>query len=138
MFLYAAATALCFPSLAEGFGLPVLEAMAAGLPVVASDIEVVREVAGDAAHLVPPGDVGTWRHALEDVATDPATLQRALDERIKAYPDPVEARKAFVARQPMGRMADASEIAMMVVYLASDESAFVTGQTFVIDGGWSV
>ena len=47
------------------------------------------------------------------------------------------AKAAFIARQPMGRMADASEIGMLVVYLASDESAFVTGQTFVIDGGWS-
>ena len=45
---------------------------------------------------------------------------------------------AFIARQPMGRMAQPEEIANLVVYLASDEAAFVTGQTFVIDGGWSV
>ena len=62
--LYENATALCFPSLAEGFGLPVLEAMGAGLPVVASDIPVVREVAGDAAVLVPPGDAGALASAL--------------------------------------------------------------------------
>jgi 2-keto-3-deoxy-L-fuconate dehydrogenase len=49
-----------------------------------------------------------------------------------------KARQAFIARQPMGRMAGAEEIAALVVYLASDESAFVTGQTFVIDGGWSL
>lgn len=47
------------------------------------------------------------------------------------------ARDAFVARQPMGRIAQAEEIAALVVYLASDESAFVTGQAMVIDGGWS-
>jgi 2-keto-3-deoxy-L-fuconate dehydrogenase len=45
--------------------------------------------------------------------------------------------KAFVARQPMGRIAKAEEIAALVVYLASDESAFTTGQGHVIDGGWS-
>ena len=49
-----------------------------------------------------------------------------------------EARKAFVARQPMGRIASADEIAHLAVYLASDESLFVTGQPYVIDGGWSV
>ena len=48
------------------------------------------------------------------------------------------AKAAFVSRQPMGRMARAEEIGMLVVYLASDEAAFVTGQTFVIDGGWSL
>ena len=48
-----------------------------------------------------------------------------------------KAREAFVARQPMGRIATAEEIAALVVYLASDESAFTTGQPHIIDGGWS-
>lgn len=65
--LYGAAAAFCFPSLHEGFGLPVLEAMAAGAPVVASDIPAVREVAGGAALLVAPGDPAKWAEALEAV-----------------------------------------------------------------------
>lgn len=48
-----------------------------------------------------------------------------------------EALKQFVARQPMGRVATAAEIAALVVYLGSDESAFTTGHPHVIDGGWS-
>ena len=69
----------------------------------------------------------------------PGTVESpSLIERMKAQGDFEKTREAFVARQPMGRMAEASEIAALVVYLASDESAFVTGQTFVIDGGWSV
>ncbi|WP_298261136.1 SDR family oxidoreductase [uncultured Litoreibacter sp.] len=48
-----------------------------------------------------------------------------------------EAKAQFVSRQPMGRVATAEEIAALVVYLASDESAFTTGQPHVIDGGWS-
>ncbi len=47
------------------------------------------------------------------------------------------ARAAFVARQPMGRLAAAEEIAALAVYLASDESGFMTGQAVVIDGGWT-
>lgn len=65
--LYAGAAAFAFPSLHEGFGLPVLEAMAAGAPVVAADIPALREVAGDAALLVPPGDASAWCEALQAV-----------------------------------------------------------------------
>lgn len=59
---------------------------------------------------------------------------KALGEKLGSYE---EALRQFVARQPMGRVASAAEIAALVVYLASDESAFVTGQPHVIDGGWS-
>ena len=62
----------------------------------------------------------------------------SLTERLKATGDYERAKSAFITRQPMGRMAEAAEIGHLAVYLASDESAFVTGQTFVIDGGWSV
>ena len=62
----------------------------------------------------------------------------SLEGRIQSYADPVAARRAFVARQPMGRLALAEEIAPMVVYLASDESRFATGQTFCVDGGMTV
>ena len=58
-------------------------------------------------------------------------------ERLHATGNYEEAMQAFVARQPMGRLATAEEIAALVVYLASDESAFTTGQTHIIDGGWS-
>jgi 2-keto-3-deoxy-L-fuconate dehydrogenase len=58
----------------------------------------------------------------------------ALGEQMGSYELALE---AFVSRQPMGRVATAEEIAALVVYLASDESAFTTGQPHVIDGGWS-
>lgn len=62
----------------------------------------------------------------------------SLGERINTNADPVAARKAFIARQPMGRLAKAEEIAPLIVYLASDESAFATGQAFIVDGGISI
>jgi 2-keto-3-deoxy-L-fuconate dehydrogenase len=55
----------------------------------------------------------------------------------EAIGDVEKARADFIARQPMGRIATAAEIASLAVYLASDESAFMTGQAVVIDGGWS-
>ena len=61
----------------------------------------------------------------------------SLHDRLHATGDYDAAMKAFVARQPMGRIAQAEEIAALVIYLASDESAFTTGQGHVIDGGWS-
>jgi 2-keto-3-deoxy-L-fuconate dehydrogenase len=62
----------------------------------------------------------------------------SLAQRINANPDPEAARRNFIARQPMGRLAQAGEIAPLVVFLASDESAFVTGQTYAIDGGITI
>ena len=62
----------------------------------------------------------------------------SLQDRINVFDDPVEARKNFIARQPMGRLAQAHEIAPLIVFLASDESAFVTGQSYGIDGGMTI
>ena len=62
----------------------------------------------------------------------------SLQERMRATGDYEAARSAFVARAPMGRMAGPEEIAALVVYLASDESTFVTGETIAVDGGWSL
>lgn len=68
----------------------------------------------------------------------PGTIQSpSLEERLRALGDYEEARKAFVARQPMGRVGEPEEIAALAVYLASEDSAFVTGQALLIDGGWA-
>ena len=69
--LMRGALALCAPSLAEGFGLPPLEALALGTPVLASDIPAHREVLGEAAELLPPTEVEAWGAALRRVAADP-------------------------------------------------------------------
>ena len=69
----------------------------------------------------------------------PGTVQTpSLDERINAFDDPTAARAAFIARQPMGRLGSAQEIAALAVYLASDESAYTTGTQAIIDGGMTV
>ena len=66
----------------------------------------------------------------------PGTVETpSLQDRLQAYADPAAARRDFIARQPMGRLGTPEEIAALCVYLASDESAFVTGTTQIIDGG---
>ena len=68
----------------------------------------------------------------------PGTVESpSLQDRMRAQGDYETARAAFVARQPMGRIGTAVEIAALVVYLASDESSFTTGAAHIIDGGWS-
>ena len=72
-------------------------------------------------------------------AVAPGTVDTpSLAERINAFADPLEARKAFIARQPMGRLATPEEIAPIVVFLASNESAFATGNVYSVDGGMTI
>jgi glycosyltransferase involved in cell wall biosynthesis len=78
--LLQCAGALVQPSSYEGFGLPVIEAMASGCPVVASDIAALREVTGGAAILVPPGNIDRLATALRDVVKSPE-LRRSLSEQ---------------------------------------------------------
>ncbi len=69
----------------------------------------------------------------------PGTVETpSLEDRIAAFDDPVQARRDFIARQPLGRIGTAEEIASLTVWLASDESAYATGTAFVVDGGVSL
>ena len=72
-------------------------------------------------------------------AIAPATVESpSLQDRINAEDDPVQAKKDFIARQPMGRLGTAEEIAAVAVYLASDDATFTTGSTIHVDGGISI
>ena len=69
----------------------------------------------------------------------PGTVQSpSLDDRINALPDPVQAKKDFISRQPMGRLGSAEEIAAIAVHLASDESGFTTGIEYIVDGAMTL
>ncbi|MGH9294985.1 MAG: glycosyltransferase, partial [Acidimicrobiales bacterium] len=82
--LLRGASALAYPSLYEGFGLPPLEAMSAGVPVVTTDGGALPEVAGPASVVVPAGDAAALAGALEEVLTDEA-LRRRLVEKGRAH-----------------------------------------------------
>ncbi len=72
-------------------------------------------------------------------AVCPGTIETpSLEQRIQAFDDPEAAKTSFLARQPMGRLGTAPEVAMAVVYLLADESAYVTGTTHLVDGGWAL
>ena len=79
------------------------------------------------------------KHNIRCNAIAPGTVHTpSWEERVKTAKDPVQAKKDFIARQPMGRLGTAEEIATLAVYLASDESEFITGIAHAIDGGMSI
>ena len=72
-------------------------------------------------------------------AVCPGTVDTpSLQNRINSHADPTEARKNFISRQPMGRLATAEEIAPVITFLASDESSFSTGNVYSVDGGMTI
>jgi glycosyltransferase involved in cell wall biosynthesis len=77
--VYRGAGVVMIPSGTEGFGLPVIEALACGATVVASDIPALREAGGPAAEFVPVGDVGAWADLVGKLLTDPAAAPRRAD-----------------------------------------------------------
>jgi glycosyltransferase involved in cell wall biosynthesis len=81
--LYSAARIFIYPSLYEGFGLPVLEAMACGAPVITANTSSLPEVAGEAALLVPPTDVGALKQAIEAVLSDQHLRLRLRQQSLK-------------------------------------------------------
>ena len=81
--LYSAARVFIYPSLYEGFGLPVLEAMACGAPVITANTSSLPEVAGEAALLVPPTDVGALKQAIEAVLNDQQLRLRLRQQSLK-------------------------------------------------------
>lgn len=86
--IYQRALLFAFPSRYEGFGLPLLEAAAAGVPLLASDIPVLREVCGDAAHYAAPDDPDAWARGIAEIAADPARraeLARRARQRAAAF-----------------------------------------------------
>lgn len=86
--LLSGASAFCFPSWIEGFGLPNLEAMAAGAPLIVSDIAAHREVVGNAGLFVAPDDAAAWARALERVVSNPHLANQLVErghERVRDY-----------------------------------------------------
>ncbi|MDQ6824097.1 MAG: glycosyltransferase family 4 protein [Candidatus Eremiobacteraeota bacterium] len=104
--LYAGAAMLVYPSRYEGFGLPVLEAMAAGTPVIASDIPSLREAAGDAAEFVPPGDAVALAAAIARLLSDDDLASRLRDRGTRRAAEFTWAEAAKQTLQTIQRAAE--------------------------------
>lgn len=125
--------------------VPVMQRQGAGCIINMSSIAGPTGLSSRGAYSVSKaGVIGLTKSLAMDFIKDgirancicPATVDTpSLQKRIASAPDPQEARRAFVARQPMGRIGTPEEIAAMVLFLASDDSRYMTGQSIIMDGG---
>jgi meso-butanediol dehydrogenase / (S,S)-butanediol dehydrogenase / diacetyl reductase len=128
--------------------VPLFLEQGSGVILNTSSATALRSVVDRAAYNASKGAVLalTRSMALDYVKNNirvnclcPGTIDTpSLDKRLSAFADPAEARREFVARQPMGRLGTAEEVAHAALYLVSDAAAFVTGTAFSIDGGFAI
>ncbi len=128
--------------------VPVFLRQGGGVILNTSSATALRSVPDRAAYSTSKGAVlALTRSMAVDYVRDhirvnclcPGTLDTpSFRQRMAAFPDPEEALRQFVARQPMGRLGTAEEVAQAALYLVSDEAQFVTGAAFSIDGGMAI
>ncbi len=130
------------------FAIPSMQEQQSGSVINTSSVAGFTAVVNRGVYSVSKAAVvGLTKSLAIDLVSDrvrvncicPATVDTpSLQARIAAADDPVKAREDFIARQPLGRICRPDEIAALALYLASDESAFMTGQAVVIDGGMKI
>lgn len=142
------ATTLTSVYLGCKYAIPIFRSQGGGVIINMASVAGIMGVTNRAVYSAAKGGVVALTkataldYAKENIRVNcisPATIETpSLTERINSAPDPVEARKAFEARQPIGRLGKPEDIAAAALYLASDESSFVTGNNLIVDGGMSV
>jgi meso-butanediol dehydrogenase/(S,S)-butanediol dehydrogenase/diacetyl reductase len=142
------ATTLTSVFLGCKYGIPLLRKQGGGVIINMASIAGVIGIVNRAVYSAAKGGViGLTRAMALDHASEgircvylaPATIETpSLRERIEASPDPAAARKAFEARQPLGRIGRPDDVAYAALYLASDEASFLTGSGLHVDGGMAV
>ena len=128
--------------------IPIMKAQGEGVILNTASATALRAVTDRACYTATKAAViGLTKSMALDYVRDnirvnclcPGTVETpSLGRRLAAFPDPAEARKHFIARQPMGRFGTAEEIAQAALYLVSPSAGFVTGVAFAIDGGLSI
>ena len=142
------ATTLTSVFLGCKYAIPIMRAQGSGVLINMASVAGMMGIVNRAVYSAAKGGViGLTRaialdHASEGIRCvylSPATIETpSLTDRINSSPDPVEARKAFEARQPVGRLGRPDDVAYAALYLASDESTFLTGSGITVDGGMAV